>query len=94
MPFADHRGLIAGLLHQFREGLLGSVELVSISQKAILMRILSSLNGGPLRAANRVGYVATLEQHAFRRQAIDMRGLIQATVVGANRLVGVVGQRI
>ena len=61
MPFSNDGGLIAGLLHKLGKGLLGPVEFVPVSQETILVGILSSLDRGSLRTADRVGYVAALE---------------------------------
>ena len=58
MPFAHHRGGVACLLEKLGEGLLGSVELVSINQKPVGVRILTGLDGGPHGSADRVGDIA------------------------------------
>ena len=93
MPFAHHRGGVACLLEKLGEGLLGSVELVSIHQKPIGVGILAGLNRCTHRPADRVGDVALLEKHTVPGKRIDVRGgamLLQPGIVGTDGLVSMV----
>ena len=65
MPFAHHRGGVACLTQKFGEGLLRSIEFVSVNQKTIGMRIFTRLYRRPHRSADGVGHIALLKEHTI-----------------------------
>lgn len=50
----------------------------------------SGQNGRARRCADTVGDVAVIEQHAFVRDPIQIRGIVDAGTIARDRLAGVV----
>jgi len=93
MPFADHRGLVPGLLEQLGEGGLGAVKTaVVIVVKAVDVAVRAGDERGAAGAAQRIVHQETVKPHAFPRQPVNVRGLNEVArfAIGADRLPGVV----
>ena len=90
MPFPQHGGRVARLLKKLGEGLLRSVELVTICHEAVQMAVLSCQNDGAAGSAYRVGNEAIFESHSFRSDAVDVGCFVAVRSISADRLVPVV----
>ena len=72
MVFAIEDGLVACLLEQLGEGLLVPVELVTVVAEAIEMAVFAAFDDGARGAADRVGAVAAVEDHALGGKVINV----------------------
>jgi hypothetical protein len=90
MPFADHRGLVAGLLQQFWKSLLIPVKHNAVSEKTIQVVIFSGLDNGPTGTTYRIGHVAAGKPHALVGQSVHIGCGHPAWIVGANCLFTVI----
>jgi hypothetical protein len=80
-------------LEELWKGLLGAVELVPVNEETIGMGILSGLDCGSHRTADRVGDVALLEEHTVFGKGVDVRGrtvFLEPGIVGPNCLIGMI----
>ena len=90
VPLADHRRLVTGVVQQFGEGLLVTVEGARIVREAVHMAVLAREDAGPRGTRDGVGDVAVLEEHALTRQTVEVGGFDQQAAVTAHGLRGVV----
>ena len=90
MPFADDRRLVAGRLQQLRERDLPSVEVVAERLNAVDMIVRPGQDRRAARRADRIRAKAIVEAHAFVREPVQMRRLVDAAAVGADRMRRVV----
>src|SRR5690348_14861821 len=90
MPFADHRGLIAGLLHLFGNvvaiGIDGVVERIN----PVLVAVLASKNRSAARRADRIRAEAVGETNALTSNAIDVRRMVDLASVCRDGMGGVI----
>lgn len=89
MPFADHASVIAGSLEILGDGRLGAVEPIERGN-AVQVAVFAGEDRGPAGAADRIDAKAIFESHAGVRQAIQVRRLVHAAPVGADRVRRVV----
>ena len=93
VPFADHGGLIAGLLEQLWKGGLETIKpTVAVVVKAVDMTVSAGEERGATGAAQRVVHQKPIEPHAFVCQPVNVRCLDQMPrfIVSADRLPRVV----
>ena len=92
MPLADDGRGVAGGLQQLGGRLLGRIEpgLGAVVGKAVEMAVFARLDHRPARPADRVRHKRPVEPHPFLRHAVDIRRLVAAAVVGADRLIAVI----
>ena len=90
MPFTYDGRLVSCLLQQLGEGLLASVKRLRIVCEAVFMAVLACQQTSPARSAQRVGYKAVGETHAFGRNPVDVRRLDKTAVVRTDGLIGMV----
>ena len=90
VPFADDRGLVAGLLQQLGKRLLVAVEGVAVAEEPVEVAVLAGLDHGAARAADGIGDVAAVEAHALVGDAVHVRGGHARRIVGTERLLTVV----
>ena len=76
MPFSDYGGGVASLTKQFGKGLLTAIESQAIAPKTVEVIVFAGLDDCAARAADGIGDVAFLKKHAFIRQPIHVRRLI------------------
>jgi hypothetical protein len=88
VPLADDGRLVAGLLQQLGEGLLGSVELISVAEEAVQVAVLARLDDRPAGPADRVGDVAVVETHALFGEPVEVGRLVELQPIGRHFLVG------
>src|SRR5262245_46054710 len=91
MPFADDRSLVAGRAEQLGKRDLAAVEFTArVVVEAVLVAVLAGEDTGPAWTTQRVGHVAAIEPHSFRRDPIDIRRLIELAAISAHSLVAVI----
>ena len=91
VPFADQRGLIAGLLQQLGEGLLTAVEgLPAVVDLTVDMAVLTRQNHRPAGGADGIRTKAVVETHAFVGDPVEIRRLINLAAVAAHGVRGVI----
>ena len=85
VPLADHAGVVAALLQQPRHRHARAVEAVE-HRHAVEVRVLAGEDRGAARRADRVGGEDARQQRALARQPIEVRRLVDARPVGADRV--------
>ena len=78
MPLADHRGLISGLSHQDRQGLVAWLNLAVEIKHTVDVVVLARDDAGPRGGADRVGAKGIVKTNAFGRELIDGRCRIES----------------
>ena len=89
VPLADHPGVVAALLQQPRDRHARTVEPIE-HRHAVEVRVLAGQNRGAARRADRVGGKDARQQRALARQPIEVRRLVDARPVRADRVRRVV----
>ena len=93
VPFADHRGLIAGLAHLDGQHLLAGHDAPGQVHGAVDVVVLAGQYAGPGRRADRIGAEGVAEEGALLGQAVQVWGrgeLGEAPAIGGNGVGGVV----
>ena len=90
VPFSDHGGLVSVLLEKLRESQLVTVEGGGVVNEPVGMAVLSGEHTRTARSADGVGYEAVGKTHAFVADAVDVRCMDVALVVGADGLIRMV----
>ena len=92
MPFAEKARLVSGLLQHFRVSGLGAVQRsLSVEDKAVHVGMPAGQDAGAGGAAQGVGAVAAVKNHALASQFVEIgQGHGGIIIAGAQRLVGVV----
>ena len=90
VPFAHNCSLIPGLLQQFGEGELRTVEAGAVVDEAIGMAMLAREHTGAAGATDGVGYEAVGEAYALIGYAVNVGRFNVTLVVGTDGLVRVV----
>ena len=92
VPFAEKARLVSGLLQHFRVSGLGAVQRsLSVEDKAVHVGMPAGQDAGAGGAAQGVGAVAAVKNHALASQFVEIgQGHGGIIIAGAQRLVGVV----
>ena len=90
MPFPHQSRLIAGLLQQFGEGGLRSVEAFPVAAEPVDVAVLAGQDVGAGRAADGIGAKGIQKHRALFGESIDVGSLIDLRTVGADGLDGVI----
>jgi len=90
VPLANHRCLIAVLLKEFRESQLVAVEGGRVVDEPVGVAVLSGEHAGTARSADGVGHETVGKAHTFVADAVNVRCVYVALVVGADGLIRVV----
>ena len=93
MPFPYDCSGISGLSEHLRKSLLSTIELISIHEKSIGMRIFPGLNSGSHWPANRVRNIALFKKHTVPGEGIDIRSravFFEPGVIGTHGLIGMI----
>ena len=90
MPFADQGRLITSLLQEFGKAELGAVEAGKIIDLSIEVGVFAGQHDGPAGGTDRIADKAVAKNQPFPPDAIQMRRLNEATVIGTHGLEGVI----
>ena len=90
VPLADHGRLISGRPQELGEGRLGAVESHGVVPHAVEVAVLAGQDDGPAGGADAVSAEAVVEAHALGRDAVDVRGPVDAAPVTTDSLRSVV----
>ena len=85
MPFANHRSLIAGLLQDFRESLLVTIEGIPVVTKAIDMAVLAGQHHRPRWPTNGIGAKGVVKANPLIGQAVNMGSFDDSGPISTHR---------
>ena len=78
------------LTQQLGKGLLRAVEGDAVAKEAVEVTVFAGEDDRAARAADGVAHVAALKEHAFARQTIHVRRLVDLRAVRADSMCGVI----
>lgn len=93
VPFADHRGLIAGFFHLNGEHLIARLHLATQIERAVRVVVLTGQHAGAGGRTDGVGAEGVREQRPFVGQPVDVRrgsDFSQTAAVRGNSVSGVI----